>query len=113
MMTEGCEEPYFELHEVFYKNKHIPRSYTANAITIGADDATDFPEIVCMISEACNKPILYKGDKFPQEYGILKSRCCGRCDGNVDICVTDDTCEKHGIIGCENCFGKKTTIMKY
>lgn len=37
----------------------------------------------------------------------LKPRCCGRCDGVDDICVTDTKCESHGVYGCEICFGPK------
>lgn len=35
------------------------------------------------------------------------NRCCGRCNGIDDICVTDTTCEPHRILGCEICFGKR------
>lgn len=33
------------------------------------------------------------------------SRCCGRCDGVNDLCVTDQVCEDHNAQGCEICFG--------
>ena len=36
-----------------------------------------------------------------------KTRCCGRCDGVNDICVSDMVCEKHKKEGCEICYGKK------
>jgi len=36
-----------------------------------------------------------------------KSRCCGRCDGIHDICVADQVCESHDIMGCEMCFGER------
>ena len=35
------------------------------------------------------------------------SRCCGRCDGVNDICVADMTCDLHGSLGCELCYGKR------
>lgn len=37
----------------------------------------------------------------------IKSRCCGRCDGINDICVTDMVCDLHKEQGCEICYGKK------
>lgn len=37
---------------------------------------------------------------------VKPSRCCGRCDGVHDICVTDQICEEHNAQGCEICFGK-------
>jgi hypothetical protein len=33
-----------------------------------------------------------------------KSRCCGRCDGVNDICVTDMICEEHSETGCKICY---------
>lgn len=34
-------------------------------------------------------------------------RCCGRCDGHNDICVSDRFCDAHNVQGCEECFGKR------
>jgi hypothetical protein len=34
------------------------------------------------------------------------SRCCGRCDGVHDICVSDVICNKHNQTGCEVCWPK-------
>lgn len=33
-----------------------------------------------------------------------KNRCCGRCDGVNDLCVTDMICEKHSQTGCIICY---------
>ncbi len=33
-----------------------------------------------------------------------KSRCCGRCDGINDICVSDMICKVHEEIGCRICW---------
>lgn len=38
---------------------------------------------------------------------IKKSRCCGRCDGVNDICVSDMICEEHKKMGCETCYEKR------
>lgn len=35
------------------------------------------------------------------------SRCCGRCDGINDICVSDMLCDIHDEQGCEECYGKR------
>lgn len=35
-----------------------------------------------------------------------KKRCCGRCDGVNDICVSDMICEEHSTQGCEICYGR-------
>lgn len=36
-----------------------------------------------------------------------ESRCCGRCDGVNDLCVSEQVCKNHEITGCEICFGKR------
>ena len=40
----------------------------------------------------------------------IKSRCCGRCDGINDICVTDTTCEPHKTLGCRICWPEPEEI---
>jgi hypothetical protein len=47
------------------------------------------------------------GDGKPIMMEFLNSRCYGRCDGVNDICVSDMRCDKHSILGCEECFGKR------
>lgn len=34
----------------------------------------------------------------------IKNRCCGRCDGINDYCVSDMECEEHKTLGCETCW---------
>lgn len=36
-----------------------------------------------------------------------EGRCCGRCDGVNDECVSDMNCKEHDIQGCETCFGQR------
>ena len=38
---------------------------------------------------------------------VKESRCCGRCDGVHDLCVADQFCENHEVMGCEICFRKR------
>ncbi len=38
---------------------------------------------------------------------VKKSRCCGRCDGVHDICITDRVCDTHLEEGCEICYGER------
>ena len=43
---------------------------------------------------------------------LYQSRCCGRCDGINDECVSDMICEKHNKQGCEICYGQRESISK-
>lgn len=67
LASEQDGETYLEIHEVHYK-KDKPVSYTANAITVGAEDLKGITWVLDKMKECMKKPILWKGDKFPNEY---------------------------------------------
>ena len=41
----------------------------------------------------------------------VTNRCCGRCDGVHDECVSDMFCHDHHIMGCIECFGPIGNII--
>tara|TARA_R110000851_G_scaffold315229_5_gene477609 strand:- start:8554 stop:9363 length:810 start_codon:yes stop_codon:yes gene_type:complete len=49
--------------------------------------------------------------EYKVEY-VTTNRCCGRCDGVHDDCVTDIVCKPHHIMGCEQCFGVRGEVNK-
>lgn len=51
--------------------------------------------------------------KIQTELPNEANRCCGRCDGVNDICVTDRVCVPHGVEGCEACYGKRGEVTNY
>ena len=59
---------------------------------------------------ASESALLLEGFHAGYEFGPLshvapkESRCCGRCDGVNDLCVADTVCDKHKVMGCEECF---------
>ena len=59
---------YFEICEVYFEGD-IPKSYTENT-TVGGDSIKDIKWTLNRMKECANKPILWAGDKFPQEYKI-------------------------------------------
>jgi len=58
----------FHIHEVYYDNHGIADGCTKNPITIGGDDINSIYWQLEKIKDCLEKPILYFGDKFPQEY---------------------------------------------
>ena len=38
-------------------------------------------------------------------------RCCGRCNGEDDLCYSDMTCDNHKERGCEICYGKRVEYL--
>ena len=60
-------EIILEIHEVFYDNEGNPDGYTENCSVIGVD-MREIEYALDMMSSATEKPILWAGDRFPQEY---------------------------------------------
>jgi len=64
---ESSGEVYFQLHEVYYK-KDKPIVHTVDPITVGGENLESIKFILNKMQEAIEKPILYAGEKFPNEY---------------------------------------------
>ena len=75
---ENNGEVYFQLHEVYYKNE-VTDGYTANPITVGSETLKGIKWTLNKMQEAVEKPILWAGEKFPNECKV-KYICdlCGR-----------------------------------
>jgi hypothetical protein len=54
--------------------------------------------------------IVNPDETFVVEYNIT-NRCCGRCDGVVDLCWCDQECDKHNTTDCSKCFPSKGDIL--
>jgi|688.fasta_scaffold178623_2 hypothetical protein len=70
--VDGTTEMYFEVYEVYYDKDGKPDGYTANPITIGGDSLEGLRWTADRIKEALSKPILWEGDRFPEEYTKVK-----------------------------------------
>ena len=64
------EETYlmFGIYEVYYNEDGIPDSYTADAIDTNFEDFKGLRWSINKMKEGMKKPILWYGDKFPEEY---------------------------------------------
>lgn len=67
MVSEHKGEKFFEIHEVHYKDG-VPDSYTADAISVHGDSLSSIGVVLNMMITACDKPALWKGKRWPQEY---------------------------------------------
>ena len=68
---EDGEDMYFEIHEVYYNEENIPNGYTENGVSVGAENIKGIKWVLNKMNECADKPILYAGDKFPDEYKII------------------------------------------
>lgn len=64
--TDG--EIYLQIHEVYYDKEGVPDGYTMNAIAVSGEDLDSIKWTLDKMKECLEKPILWAGDKFPEEY---------------------------------------------
>jgi hypothetical protein len=57
-----------KVHEVYYDKQGKPNGYTSNPITIEGESKEDVAWVVEHIGKCLDKPILWAGSRFPEEY---------------------------------------------
>jgi hypothetical protein len=68
LIHEELNYEHFMIHEVYYDKNGKPDSYTENGVRVGGHDLKSIKWSLNKMKECLKKPILYYGDKFPQEY---------------------------------------------
>ena len=61
------DEMFFQIHEVYYDKKGKPNSYTANGVSVGAENLEGINWVLDKMKECADKPVLLV-DGFPDEY---------------------------------------------
>jgi hypothetical protein len=84
----------------FFNKILIQETKTGNLIDITNLDLEHYESFLTAIQKLQSAYIVAKENKLK-----TKSRCCGRCDGENDLCVNDQVCDNHDTMGCESCFG--------
>lgn len=90
-------EVYLQIHEVYYNENNIPDSYTEKAVPVGGEDLKSITWTLNKMLECRTKPILWAGEKFPNECKIKYT--CDLCGRN-----TFDRPSPHK---CSGCFRKR------
>lgn len=70
MAVEHKGEVYLRVHEVHYDKKGVPNSYTLEPTTLGGEDLEDIKGALELFKLAFEKPVLWYGDRFPEEYEV-------------------------------------------
>lgn len=79
-------EVYLQIHEVYYDENGAPNSYTEKAVFIGGEDLKSITWTLNKMLECRSKPILWAGEKFPNECKIRYTcNLCGRNKFNAPI----------------------------
>lgn len=98
-------EIYFQLHEVLY-NDDIPYTYTVNPITVGSESLKGIKWTLNKMKEAVKKPILWAGEKFPNECNVKYT--CDLCGRNAFDSPIPHKCKggfrKRGLTWSLNCY---------
>lgn len=84
LVHEDSEGDYFfQIHEVYYNEDGSPRGYTARGTTPHGNSIEDIDWGLDMMKKCLNKPILWAGDRFPEEFKEPKN-------------IIDSWLDKHG-----------------
>jgi len=62
------EEPFLQIHSVYYHKNGKPKVYSDRGEYAGGYTIAELSQELQMMDEALDKPILWAGDKFPEEY---------------------------------------------
>ena len=65
-------EIFFQIHEVYYDTNGNPDGYTTNPVLIGSETVKGITWVLHKMLECRKKPILWAGEKFPNECKIKK-----------------------------------------
>lgn len=68
LALEHDKEIYFQIREVYYDKEGIPNSYSTSPSYIESENISGMEWTLNAYKEALSKPILYSGEKFPNEY---------------------------------------------
>ena len=66
-------EVYLQIYEVYYDENNMPNSYTNTPVSIGSEDLKGLSWTLNKMKACLKKPVLWKGDKFPQECKVTPS----------------------------------------
>lgn len=68
MAQEQDGEIFLQIHEVYYDDNKVPHLYSEEGVSIFSESVEGVKWVLEKMSEATTKPILWAGDKFPDEY---------------------------------------------
>ena len=71
LVREYEEENVFSIHEVHYENNDKPILHSVDGINPQGDSIKNLKMDISLMKKAFKKPILYYGEKFPQEYELI------------------------------------------
>lgn len=68
MVEQTDEEVYFSIHEVHYDMNGKLKGYTEKPVSVTSESLEGVKWVLDKMAECLQKPILWSGDKWPQEY---------------------------------------------
>lgn len=67
LVTEHDNELYYSVREVYYNSEGLPDAYIEKPVTISAESLDDLEWMCEKITQCLSKPVLWEGDRFPEE----------------------------------------------
>jgi len=62
------EQVCFEIYEVFYEEKKVHEAHKINSLDVSGDNVKEIRRKLKQMKKATKKPVLWAGNKFPEEY---------------------------------------------
>lgn len=59
---------YFRIHEIHYNDNNEPTGYSNGVLGVEGESIDDINWTLEKIYQALKKPVLWSGEKFPQEF---------------------------------------------
>ena len=72
MVREYLHKYYFSIYEVCYTKENKPKAHSKYSATIEGNTMDDLQFTLSEMKNCLNEPILWLGDKFPQEFNYDK-----------------------------------------
>ena len=69
---EDPNEPWFEIHEVYYDIFGKPNGYAEGGCSTHRKSMKSMRWVIKNMLKCLNRPILYGGDRFPEQYIPIK-----------------------------------------
>jgi len=68
------DEVFLQIHEVYYSEEGVPDAYTKDGIKVVGDNIEEIRWTLDNMIECLAKPILWAGDRFPEEVEQIKKQ---------------------------------------
>lgn len=68
MATSDSDDVTFEVYKMYYDEQGLEKMYNTTPVSVTGGDASEVASFLQILKAASKRPILWKGDRFPEVY---------------------------------------------